>query len=90
MPIEVEVCLVFLGWFHYDVSKYIKPGTNQLTIKATNTWRNQMIYDASRPEGKKKTWTSRPLRNSKELPSPSGLMGPVKLLTGDRIFSLDN
>lgn len=49
-----------------------------------------MIYDASRPEDKKKTWTSRPLRNSKELPSPSGLMGPVKLLTGDRIFTLDN
>jgi len=76
--------------FHYDVSKYIKSGTNHLTIKATNTWRNQMIYDAARPKGKKKTWTSRPLRNSKELPSPSGLMGPVKLLTGNPIFSLDN
>ncbi|MFC1766300.1 glycosyl hydrolase [Planctomycetota bacterium] len=62
--------------FVFDLSDVAKKGANELEIKVTNTWRNQLIYDARRPQGQKKTWTSNPPKKN-ESPHPFGLMGPV-------------
>ncbi|WP_248722405.1 glycosyl hydrolase [Seonamhaeicola sp. ML3] len=65
--------------FTFDVSSLIKTGKNTLTIKVTNTWRNQLIFDNQRPQGSKKTWTTAgPRPNETEL-DDSGLIGPVLL-----------
>ncbi|SEQ76748.1 Glycosyl hydrolases family 2, sugar binding domain [Hyunsoonleella jejuensis] len=65
--------------FVFDISNVIQKGVNKLEIKVTNTWRNQLIFDNSRPKDKKKTWTTNPpKKNEIELES-SGLIGPVVL-----------
>ena len=36
--------------FRVDVTKALKPGTNQLEIDVTNTWANRLIGDEQEPE----------------------------------------
>ncbi|WP_299012516.1 glycosyl hydrolase [uncultured Polaribacter sp.] len=63
--------------FEFDITDKIKLGKNELEIKVTNTWRNQLIFDNKRPKGAKKTWTTaRPRNNETEL-EKAGLIGPV-------------
>lgn len=69
--------------FAFDLSMFVKPGKNTLTVKVTNTWRNQLIYDNTRPRDKRKTWATSAPGNSGEAPSPSGLIGPVMLYVGE-------
>ena len=78
--------------YFVDISNAARKGKNQLVVEVANTWRNQMIRDALRPDNEKRThtnitkgpnaWTT-PL---KDLPLlPSGLLGPVKIITKKRI-----
>jgi hypothetical protein len=66
--------------YQLDLTGAIAPGKNSLKVEVTSTWFNRLAYDASMPEGQRKTWTisgppkDSPLRNS-------GLLGPVTLLT---------
>jgi hypothetical protein len=66
--------------FRVDLSKAAKPGSNELTIRVTNFWINRLLGDAHLPAGERTTKT-----NIKALPKvpprPSGLIGPVTLLT---------
>lgn len=63
--------------FTFDLTNHLVEGKNELKVLVTNTWRNQLIYDHTRPEGDKKTWTTAgPGKGDKEL-DLSGLMGPV-------------
>ncbi|MBC8871625.1 MAG: hypothetical protein H8E44_19540 [Planctomycetes bacterium] len=71
--------------FAFDLSEFVKPGKNRLTVKVTNTWRNQLIYDNTRPRDKRKTWATSSPGSSTEAPSPSGLIGPVEIYVGDAI-----
>lgn len=67
--------------FVFDLTNVVKKGSNQLVIKVTNTWRNQLIFDNNRPINEKKTWTtSGPEIEETEL-EVSGLIGPVILKT---------
>ncbi len=63
--------------FVFDLSAVVKNGSNELEIKVTNPWRNQLIYDDGRAKEKQKTWTSNPPKNQSESPQAFGLMGPV-------------
>lgn len=65
--------------FAFNVSKYLLKGNNQLQVEVTNTWRNQLIFDGTRPENQKKTWTTFPPSADNATLTPSGLIGPVKL-----------
>lgn len=67
-----------------DVTEYLKAGENQLEIEVTNLWVNQLIKDNKRDKNDKQTWTLQPnpYKNESEL-QPSGLVGPVRLLTSD-------
>jgi hypothetical protein len=66
--------------YQVDITKAIVPGKNTLKVEVTSTWFNRLVYDAGRPENKRKTWTidgpgkDNPLR-------VSGLLGPVTILT---------
>ncbi len=68
--------------FVFDLSKTAKDGSNELEIRVTNTWRNQLIYDAGRAKGAKRTWTSNPPSRNTEQPKPYGLIGPVVIRSG--------
>lgn len=63
--------------FVFDLTGFAQQGANQLEIKVTNTWRNQLIYDLQRSKDKRKTWTTNGPGNKDEKPSPAGLVGPV-------------
>jgi hypothetical protein len=65
--------------FTFDITDALQKGANQLEIKVTNTWRNQLIFDNSRSKETKKTWTTNPPKNDETDLEPSGLIGPVVL-----------
>lgn len=65
--------------FVFDISEEVKKGENNLEIKVTNTWRNQLIFDNSRPKNQKKTWTTSPPKKEETELEDSGLIGPVIL-----------
>ena len=67
--------------FVFDISHVVKTGENQIEVKVTNTWRNQLIFDNSRPKDNKKTWTTNPPKKDEKELEDSGLIGPVVLKT---------
>jgi hypothetical protein len=69
--------------FSFDITKEIKLGKNNLQIKVTNTWRNQLLLDNKRPIDAKKTWTTSPPKKSETKLDKAGLIGPVILKSID-------
>ena len=65
--------------FVFDLSNWIRKGENKIEIKVTNTWRNQLIFDRSRPKSQKKTWTTNPPKINETKLEDAGLIGPVVL-----------
>ena len=61
-----------------DVTRFVRQGRNRLRIHVTSTWRNRLIYDASRPEAERRTWVINGPRGDAPLVD-SGLMGPVAI-----------
>ena len=70
-----------------DVTEFLKPTGNQLELKIVNLWPNRLIGDDSLPP--EKQYTKFNMRNyygkhlfAKDSPlRPSGLLGPVCLMT---------
>ena len=65
--------------FLFDVTEVIQKGKNNIEIKVTNTWRNQLIFDNKRPKNAKKTWTTAGPRDNETELEKAGLIGPVLL-----------
>jgi hypothetical protein len=64
-----------------EVGQAMRPGVNELEIAVVNFWPNRIIGDAALPAGEQLTRTNiRQLTRDTAL-MPSGLLGPVKLLT---------
>ena len=64
-----------------DITAVAKPGKNQLTVRVTNFWPNRIIGDQIARDSAPVTQTNiRKLTASTPL-MPSGLLGPVRLLT---------
>jgi len=63
-----------------DVTDLLRPGANRLEIKVTNLWVNRLIGDRQ-PGGKKYTVTTRPTYTAAAPLRPSGLLGPVRILS---------
>jgi len=64
--------------YSLDLGGFIKSGKNILKVEVTSSWFNRLVYDASRPEAQRKTWTI----NGPKPDSPlrdNGLLGPVVL-----------
>ncbi len=62
-----------------DISKYLREGTNELSIKVTGTWFNRLVYDAGLPADQRKTWNLRSPSPQSDL-QPTGLHSPVKIV----------
>jgi hypothetical protein len=62
-----------------DVTSALKPGSNELTVKATNLRPNRMIGDLQAGVTKTYSWTDfRPFKADSPL-LESGMLGPVTL-----------
>jgi hypothetical protein len=78
-----SVGVVWKRPFRVDVSNAIKAGENKLIIKVTNLWSNRLIGDMQ-PDAKTKiTYTTMPFYRANSPLQPSGLLGPVKLVSAD-------
>jgi hypothetical protein len=67
--------------YTFDLSEKLRNGKNQLEVKVTNTWRNQLVFDNARPKGEKRTWTINPPQKTDIELEPSGLIEPIVLIT---------
>ena len=66
--------------FRADITKFVKPGANELRVKVTNLWPNRLIGDAGLPPEQRTTWTAYDTYKKESPLLPSGLIGPVKLI----------
>ncbi len=70
--------------FRVDVTNALKPGENKLEIRVTNLWVNRLIGDAQ-PDAKNKiTYTTMAFYQANSKLLPSGLLGPVQVMSVDR------
>jgi len=69
--------------FQFDISAYIKPGSNRLEVEVVNLWPNRLIGDGKLPPEKRLTHTNIMKYNAADAETmlrPSGLEGPVKIV----------
>jgi len=67
--------------FRIDVTDALKPGDNSILIKVTNLWVNRIIGD-QQPDAKERyTYTTMPFYEADSPLLPSGLFGPVKVVS---------
>ncbi len=67
--------------FRIDVTEALLPGNNQIVVQVTNLWVNRMIGDQQPWAVKKYAFASfTPYKADSPL-LPSGLLGPVRLLS---------
>jgi hypothetical protein len=67
--------------FRVEVTNALKGGENKVEIKVINLWVNRLIGDAQPGVTNKLTYTAMPFYQANAKLLPSGLLGPVKLLT---------
>ncbi|WP_394351998.1 glycosyl hydrolase [Rhodocytophaga rosea] len=67
--------------FRLDITNALKKGQNAVEIKVTNLWVNRLIGDAQPGVEKKITYTTMPFYQADAKLLPSGLMGPVKIVS---------
>lgn len=64
-----------------DITRAIQPGKNELTVAVVNLWPNRLIRDESLPRAQRLTETNIHKFGPESPLLPSGLIGPVSLLT---------
>ncbi|MCJ7465371.1 MAG: glycoside hydrolase [Maribacter sp.] len=67
--------------FRLDVTDELQKGRNILEVKVTNSWVNRLIGDAQPDVKEKTTFTTMPFYKKDSPLFPSGLLGPVTLLS---------
>ena len=76
-----DLGIVWSAPWRLDVTSVIKPGKNSIEIDVVNNWANRLIGDASKQEEDRITWTTFQGVTKDTALVPSGLLGPVQLLT---------
>jgi hypothetical protein len=71
--------------FRVEITDAMNPGENELTVKVTNLWPNRLIGDQKLPEAQRITWASVSLHKADSPLLPSGLLGPVKVISAQTI-----
>ncbi len=67
--------------FKLDITEAVKAGSNKIQVKLTNLWVNRLIGDAQPDVKTKTTFTTMPFYQADSKLLPSGLLGPVKILS---------
>ena len=68
--------------YRVDITDFVTAGSNEIEIKAVNTWVNRLIGDAQPgvSDDEKITLTTRPFYRANSPLVPAGLIGPVEIL----------
>ncbi|WP_395395948.1 glycosyl hydrolase (plasmid) [Novosphingobium sp. BL-8A] len=66
--------------YRLETTGYLRSGRNTLEVKVANLWVNRLIGDRQ-PDATKITWTAFPAYSKTSKLRPSGLLGPVTLLS---------
>ena len=80
---EQELQVIWSAPFRFDLTPYLKVGTNNLKVEVVNMWVNRLIGDGKLPENERVTKTNINKFNGLDADQYlriSGLMGPVKLM----------
>lgn len=72
---------VWTAPYEVDITPYIKSGKNRIEVEVVSTWRNRLIGDAKLSPQGRRTSLNIPLFNGSEPLQPSGLIGPVRIMT---------
>lgn len=78
--------------FSVDIQNLVTQGKNEIEIVVTNLWHNRLIGDLNVPKDQKSIWTTSPIERWFDKDAPlesSGLMGPVRIITGKKV-PIDN
>ncbi len=67
--------------YRINMTNALKPGANTLEIKVTNLWVNRLIGDMQPGVTKKQTYTTMDFYQADSPLQPSGLLGPVKIIS---------
>jgi hypothetical protein len=67
--------------FRVDISNALRAGDNLIEIKVTNLWVNRLIGDQQSGVTEKITYTTMPFYQANSPLLPSGLLGPVKIVS---------
>jgi len=71
--------------FRVDITGAAIAGVNHLEIKVTNLWPNRLIGDQKYPKDQQITWASVSLYKADSKLLPSGLLGPVRLISAQEV-----
>lgn len=72
--------------FRVGLTGAVNAGANRIEIRVTNLWPNRMIGDRHLPENKRFTWSTWNPYNEASPLLESGLIGPVTVITGKRVW----
>jgi len=67
--------------FRVNLSNAMKPGENTLKVKVTDLWVNRLIGDLQPNTTQKYTYTTQAFYKADSPLLPSGLIGPVKIIS---------
>ena len=68
-------------WWHWMNGNVTKEGINEVEIRVTDSWANRLIGDARKRPEDRLTYTVKTFYPPEDEPLPSGLVGPVRLLS---------
>jgi hypothetical protein len=74
--------------FRLTITDALKAGANTVQIKVTNLWVNRLVGDAQPGVTNKITFTTIPFYRANSPLLPSGLMGPVQVLSATPATSM--
>jgi hypothetical protein len=78
-----QLPVIWSAPFRFDISDFVKAGTNQLEVEVVNMWPNRLIGDAGMPAEQRLTKTNINKFNGPDREKylrESGLLGPVRLI----------
>jgi len=74
---------VWCAPWRVDITRAVQAKGNRLEIDVANLWPNRLVGDSALPAEERVTWTTwSPYQPDSPL-LPSGLIGPVRIMTGD-------
>ncbi|MBB5699467.1 glycosyl hydrolase [Sphingomonas yantingensis] len=79
----MEIGTVWHAPYRIDIGRAVKAGENRIEVRVANVWVNRLIGDVQ-PGATRVGWTAGDMYRPDAPLRPSGLIGPVVLLSGDR------
>jgi hypothetical protein len=88
----MQLQVIWSAPYRFDITNYVKSGSNKLEVEVVNMWPNRLIGDAGLPAEQRLTKTNINKFNGPDREKylrESGMLGPVKLIfpvtTGSRL-----